>query len=60
MLDGLWEALNMSWRDQSKRFMFLVADSPPHGNPQFHNYEDDYPDGCPCGLDENHVLDAIK
>ncbi|KAM3136527.1 hypothetical protein pb186bvf_011330 [Paramecium bursaria] len=60
MFDGLWEALNMSWRDQSKRFMFLVADSPPHGNPLFHNYEDDYPDGCPCGLDENHILNAIK
>ena len=60
MFDGLNEASNLDWAEKSKRFAFLVADCPPHGKPKFHNFEDSYPMGCPCGLDEYKVLNRFK
>ena len=60
MFDGLNEGVKKSWREKTKKFMFLITDSPPHGNPKFHNIEELYPDGCPCGLTEDKVLPLIK
>lgn len=60
MFDGLYEIKNLDWADKSKRFVFLVADCPPHGKPKFHNFHDDHPKGCPCGLDEYKVLNMLK
>lgn len=37
MLDGLNEGAGKSWRSDTKKFLFLLADSPPHGVPKFHN-----------------------
>ena len=31
MFDGLNAALHMSWRNKSKKYIILIADSPPHG-----------------------------
>ena len=60
MFDGLLEATNLDWSEKSKRFVFLVADSPPHGQPKFHNFKDSHPKGCPCGIDEYKVLNRFK
>lgn len=37
MLDGLYEGAKQSWRNDSNKLLFLIADSPPHGRPKFHN-----------------------
>ena len=59
MLDGLDVGVSQAWRLKSKKFLFLIADAPPHGVPKFHNYEDSYPGGCPCGLTEESVFQRI-
>ena len=53
MLDGLNDGADKTWRPETKKFMFLLADSPPHGKPKFHDKKDSYPEGCPCKLEEN-------
>ena len=37
MLDGLHEGAKQSWRNKSKKLLFLIADAPPHGRLKFHN-----------------------
>ena len=44
----------------------MLADAPPHGRVKFHNYSkrifnrnDDFPDGCPCGLREDFVFKKL-
>ena len=38
MFNGLKEVTELAWREKTKRFVFLIADCPPHGNPKFHNF----------------------
>ena len=45
-----------------KQNTFLLAIAPPHGKGKYHNYStrilnrnDDFPEGCPCGLKEEFV-----
>ena len=50
----------MGWRDKTKKILILIAESPPHGSPKFHNFDDDFPHGCPCGRNETEVLTKLK
>ncbi len=54
--DGLHLALNMNWRFGSKRVTILIGDAPPHAYAR--DSKDDYPNGCPCGLDP--LKEAMK
>jgi hypothetical protein len=50
VLDGLWDAATkLSWRKDSVKYVFHVADAPPHG-PQYVTSGDGFPSGCPCGM----------
>lgn len=46
---ALFQALNLSWREDSIKVCFLVADAPCHGK-KYHRCNDDYPNGNPHGL----------
>ncbi|MGI0045716.1 MAG: vWA domain-containing protein [Nitrosotalea sp.] len=54
--DGLHVSLNMNWRRGSRRVVILIGDAPPHAYAR--DSKDDYPNGCPCGLDP--LQEAIK
>jgi len=45
---GLWEALNMDWRDTASKMVVLIADAPPHG---IGDYGDGFEEGSPDGHD---------
>ncbi|KZT44610.1 hypothetical protein SISSUDRAFT_1068458 [Sistotremastrum suecicum HHB10207 ss-3] len=45
---GLWEALNMNWRDGASKMIVLIADAPPHG---IGEYGDGFDEGSPDGHD---------
>ena len=59
MFDGLDAALELNWRDKSKKFMILITDSPPHGRLYNNYWWDNFKAGCPCGLNESNVLPKI-
>jgi len=52
VLDGLHQAVtHAEWRSDSTKFIFHIADAPPHGKQYaVPHLEDDYPEGCPCGI----------
>jgi len=56
-MDGLYAATTkISWRSNSKKYIFHIADAPPHGDIYtgvaggFLNRSFVWRDGCPCGL----------
>lgn len=60
MVDGLSKGLNLNWRaNASDKIAFLVLDAPPHGK-KFYKGRDNYPDGCPCGLEIEDILKSFK
>jgi hypothetical protein len=60
VIDALNDSLtNISWRDESEKFLFLVADAPPHGK-IYDSGSDAFPEGCPCGLKETDVLPKLR
>lgn len=59
LLDGLYFGLNLNWRSGVKKTIILMADALPHGfgsDP----LNDDFPEGCPCGLNKNFLISQIK
>lgn len=61
VLDGLNVAIqNMSYRKDSLRFLFHIADAPPHGMEYTSGKRDGFPLGCPCGLTIDHLAVLIK
>ena len=64
VVDGLWAALNISWRQNAYKTIILIGDAPPHGYakfaPQIHGVRDRWPSGCPLGLDILKVVHMIK
>lgn len=51
VLDGIHDSINnVGWRDKSLRYMFHIADAPPHGAIYTGGKGDGFPSGCPCGL----------
>ena len=50
VLDGLYDSINkMSWNVNSLKYIFHIADAPPHGSEYSHS-RDGFPEGCPCGI----------
>ena len=60
MFDGLDAALNLNWRDKSKKYMILITDAPPHGKLYNNYWRDNFIGGCPCGLNAMNILQRIK
>lgn len=58
VLDGLNDAMLMDWKRSAKKHLILFCDAPPHGK-QFGCRGDYFPKGCPCGLDEEDILNSI-
>ncbi len=57
--DGLVDAaLQLQWRPQADKLMFLIGDSPPHGVAG--SLGDTWPDGCPCKATPNGVVEALR
>lgn len=59
ILDGLSEALNMKWRSVSSKKIILFTDSHPHGE-KYGSKDDDFKDGCPCGISDSQLLKDIQ
>lgn len=49
---GLWEALNMDWREHASKMVVLIADAPPHG---IGEYGDGFDEGSPDGHDPLNI-----
>lgn len=58
--DGLNLALNQNWSSSSnEKILFLVMDAPPHGS-RYNSTDDDYPNGCPCKISIDHLLNEFS
>lgn len=61
VLDGLNECLKLNWRKNSLKFIFLIADAPPHGSEYIVTGNgDSYPNGCPFGLNFEDISKDIN
>ncbi|CAD8126529.1 unnamed protein product [Paramecium sonneborni] len=59
VLDGLNASIKLTWVDkQYVRLLYLIAESPPHGV-QYHNFQDNFPEGCPCKLNQKNILSVL-
>ena len=59
IFDGISAYQKLSWSKSSKKIIILVADSPPHGE-EFGCSSDEYPKGCPCGIDYKALLSKLE
>jgi hypothetical protein len=58
--DGLVDAGNkLEWRPQADHRCFLIGDSPPHGYVTGSGFfgADNWPEGCPCGLNSGGIAE---
>ena len=56
VIDGLDAVINnLTWRDNSEKFVFHLLDAPPHGS-EYCSEKDGFPEGCPCGKDIESIL----
>ncbi|CAM9496542.1 unnamed protein product [Hapterophycus canaliculatus] len=55
---GLNHAVGLSWRSPI-RLCILIADAPCHGL-IYHGHRDNYPKGCPKGLDPSELLFTLQ
>lgn len=50
VVDGYKAITELSWEEETLKFVFHIADAPPHGE-MYHGGElDFFKDGCPCGI----------
>ncbi len=62
VLDGLSDAASkIDWRVISTKFIFHIADAPPHGF-QYCGKDvyDDFPKGCPCNIQIENIASIMK
>ncbi|CAD8084762.1 unnamed protein product [Paramecium primaurelia] len=59
VLDGLDASLKLKWNPNYEKLLYLIADSPPHGK-LYHNYLDNFPEGCPCGLKQESIFRTLQ
>ena len=60
VLDGLNEVVNnISWRENSFKFVYHVLDAPAHGK-QLNNCTDDQYSECPCGVVYDDILREMR
>lgn len=52
---------DLNWRQNSHRYVFLIADAPPHGS-EYHSKSctDNYPNGCPCNIKLDDIVNKFK
>lgn len=50
----------MSWRKDSLRYLFHIADAPPHGREYTGGGGDGFPEGCPCGIKIETLAEGLK
>ncbi|CDW83833.1 UNKNOWN [Stylonychia lemnae] len=62
VLDGLYDSIHkMNWRDKSLRFIFHIADAPPHGIQYTGGGNiDGFPEGCPCQYTIDKIASDLK
>ena len=61
VFDGMNDAVyKANWREHSMRFMFHIADAPPHGKEFTGGMADNHPGGCPCGLKIEKIASQMK
>jgi len=48
--------LMQDWTEEANKKVFMICDAPPHGK-MYHNCDDSYPEGSPCG---NKIEDLMK
>ncbi len=61
-MDGLYDSIHkVGWRDKSLRYIFHIADAPPHGREYTGGSSDDgFPLGCPCGITIESLASKLK
>lgn len=42
------------------KYVFHIFDAPPHGKKFAEDNGDKFPDGCPCGRDEEKIIEKIN
>lgn len=62
VLDGLYDSIyKVGWRKDSLRFIFHIADAPPHGKEYTGSVGGDgFPSGCPCLIKIEDLANAMK
>lgn len=51
LVDAFIATNKLNWKAKSIKFMFHIADAPPHGSKYTSGIGDSFPGGCPCGND---------
>lgn len=60
VLDGLNTAVNnISWRNESIKFIFHILDAPPHGK-KYNNIEIDKYENCPKNIDIDQIFVEMR
>ena len=60
-MDGLYHSIHsVGWRDKSLRYIFHIADAPPHGKRYTGGSGDGFPEGCPCGIEIEKLAADMK
>jgi len=61
VLDGIHDSIHkISWRKDSLRYLFHIADAPAHGLEFSGGAGDHFPRGCPCGIKIGDLANSIK
>jgi hypothetical protein len=61
VIDGLSDCADkLSWKNDSIKIVFHIADAPPHGQDVSNDENDHHPDGCPCGQTIGTVAKKFK
>ena len=61
VLDGIYDSIHkVGWRDKSLRYIFHIADAPPHGREYTDGSGDGFPSGCPCGIKIETLAEQMK
>ena len=61
VMDGLFSSLNeMTWRNESAKYIFHICDSPAHGSEYGPRKHDHFPEGCPCGVTLGYVAEELR
>ena len=66
VIDGIHEAVNLiSWREDSIKLLYHICGSPGHGeiykgNSSESKKYDNFPQGCPCGIDVKNTLKTLR
>lgn len=52
--------MNLKWIKSSLKFIFHIADCPPHGKKYSNGFGDSFPSGCPCGRTFEPLIKKIN